>query len=311
MDERLNAELCWARNDYDCAVSKAMNVYNTLGAKVKPKVLRLLAYSYLGKNDFINAKKYLDEFWMREKDPLVPQDYTLKAEIYAGAGTPCDQLYSLFLDGAAADSVLQSKIDYMNNAAEYFKSKNCKKQEADMRMVVFTTRKNPNPAGLFNLGLNYMQAGDLNKADSLFLAYNKVFPDSIYGYSFRGRINYTLDTTMTIEPFISNLLQNYEMTLNIAATDKTRFKSHGISAARTLAAYYVNIRNSKDTALTFIYKGLEIDSTDASLKSIRHILEKQPASKQTNQPKTPAKTNTKPVSSIKKEDGSTSSVAKK
>lgn len=309
MDEHLYAQLCWVRKDYDCAISKAMNVYHTVGAaKVKPRVLRLLAYSYLDKKDFTNAKKYVDEFLLKEKDPLVPADYTLKAEIYAGVGTPCDQLYGLYLDGAAADSVLQSKIDYMNNAAEYFKGKNCKKQEADMRMMVFNTRKSPNPAGLFNLGLNYMQAGVLEKADSLFLAYNKAFPDSIYGYSFRGRINYTLDTTMTVEPFISNLLQNYEMTLNIAATDPVRFKSHGISAARTLAAYYVNIRSSKDTALTFVYKGLGIDSTDASLKSIRDILERQPAPKQQ---KPPAKTNNKPASLIKKEDGSKSQVVKK
>lgn len=301
MDEYLYAQLCWAKKDYPCAVSKAMNVYNTLGPKkVKPRVLRLLAYSYLGKGDFANAKTFVDEFWAKEKDPFVPADYTLKAEVYAGAGVPCDQLYGLFLDGAAADSVLQSKLDYMNSAADYFKNKNCKMQEADMRLLVYNTMKNPSPTRLFNLGINYMQAGNLIKADSLFQAYNVAFPDSIYGYSFRGRINYTLDTTMTVEPYITNMLQNYEKALNIAGTDPVRFKSHGVSAARTLAAYYVNIRSSKDTALAFVYKGLEIDSTDASLKSIKEILEK-PAPKQPSQPRQPVKTNnSKPAAEISK-----------
>lgn len=311
MDERLYAELCWARKDYDCAIAKAMNVYNTLGpVKVKPKVLRLLAYSYLGKNDFVNAKKYIDEFIAREKDPLVPADYTLKAEIYAGAGTPCDQLYRLYLDGAAADSILQSKIDYLTKAADYFKTKNCKKQEGDMRLLIFNTRRNPNPAGLVNIGILFTQAGDLLKADSLFQAYNIAFPDSIYGYSWRGRVNYSLDTSMSVEPFISNMVQNYDKTLSIAATNKTRFKSQGITASKTLAAYYLNIRNSRDTALAFVYRGLDIDSTDASLKQIRDILEKSAGSKQSNVPKPQAGANSKPVSEAVKPSAQNSSSQK-
>ena len=294
MDERLNAELCWARKDYDCAISKALNVYNTLGAvKVKPKVLRLLAYSYLGKGDFASAKKYVDEFWAKEKDPFAPPDFTLKAEIYAGVGVPCEQLYGLYLDGAAVDSVLQTKIEYMNKAADYFKLKKCTQQEADMRLLVFNTRRNANPASLVNIGILYTQAGNLLKADSLFQAYNIAFPDSIYGYSWRGRVNYSLDTTMSVEPFITNLVQNYDKALSIAATDKIRFRSQGITASKTLAAYYLNIKNSRDTALTFVYKGLDIDSTDASLKNIRDILEKKPGTKQTNAPKAQANSNNK------------------
>jgi hypothetical protein len=129
-----------------------------------------------------------------------------------------------------------------------------------------------------------MQAGDLNRADSFFQAYNTAFPDSVYGYSYRGRINYTLDTTMTVEPYITNLLQNYEKSLTIASKDKERLKSHGITAARALAIYYVNVKSSRDTALGYVYRGLEIDSTDATLKYIREILEKVPNSKPTGQP---------------------------
>jgi tetratricopeptide (TPR) repeat protein len=312
-DDYLNSQLCWAKKDYDCAISKAESVKIAMGAKVKPKVYKQLAYSYLGKSDFANAKTNVDAFFEKEKDGLLLQDYILKVDIYSGAGVPCDKLYGLYLDGAAADSVLQSKIDYMNKAADFFKSKNCKKQEADMRFMVYNTRKNPNPGGLFNLGLNYMQAGELAKADSLFKAYNTAFPDSIYGYSWRGRVNYTLDTTMTVEPFISNLLENYQKSLSIAATDPVRFKSHGITAARTLAAYYVNIKSNHDTALVFVYKGLEIDSTDASLKSIRDVLEKQqqtPAQKP-NQPKTPVKNNTKAAASLINKSPANSLIAKK
>ena len=166
-----------------------------------------------------------------------------------------------------------------------------------MRMLVFNIRKNPNPASLVNIGILYSQSGELIKADSLFAVYSVAFPDSIYGYSWRGRVNFTIDTSMTVEPYISTMLLNYQKTLDIAMTDKNRFKSMGTNAAMILAGYFNNIRSSRDTSLSYILKGLEIDSTNVQLKSIKEIFDKQMAPKQ---PKTPSKSNNKPVSAIRK-----------
>ncbi len=293
----INSQLCWAKKDFDCAISKAESVKTAMGGKVKPKVFRQLAYSYSGKGDYGNAKKNIDEFFLKSKDGPIPADYILKAEIYAGAGVPCEELYGVYLTGANLDSVLQSKIEYLNKAADYFKTKKCTKQEADMRMLVFNIRKNPNPASLVNIGILYSQSGELIKADSLFAVYSVAFPDSIYGYSWRGRVNFTIDTSMTVEPYISTMLLNYQKTLDIAMTDKNRFKSMGTNAAMILAGYFNNIRSSRDTSLSYILKGLEIDSTNVQLKSIKEIFDKQMAPKQ---PKTPSKSNNKPVSAIRK-----------
>lgn len=296
----LNSQLCWARSDWDCAIAKAEGVKSSMGTKVKPRVLRQLSYSYLGKGDFASAKRNIDEFFARERDGFAPADYKLKAEIYAGSGVSCEELYGIYLAGAAVDTVLQTKIDYLSDAAEDFKKRNCKKQEADMRIVVYKTRTKPNPAVFVNIGILYSQAGELKKADSLFSAYNTAFPDSIYGYDWRGRVNFTMDTTMMIEPFVSTLVSSYKKTLDIAGTDKARFKSQGVRAALTLAGYFNNIKKSSDTALAYINKGLEIDSSNAQLKSIRDILIKPTNPRQGNQPKSPAKTGTKPAATIKK-----------
>jgi tetratricopeptide (TPR) repeat protein len=291
----LAAQLCWARKDYECAVTKAEAVKATMGTKVKPRVLKLLAYSYLGKNDFATAKRYVDEFFVKEKDGFVGPDYQLKVDIYSGAGVPCDQLYTVFMEGAAADTVQQSKIDYLAKAADYFKSKGCKLQEADMRMAWFNTRGNASPTYLVNFGILYLQADQLAKADSIFSRYISLAPDSIYGYSWRGRVNFSLDTTMTVEPYVTNMVNSYDKALTIAATDPLRYKNPGITAAKTLAAYYVNVKSSRDTALTYVYKGLAIDSTDAALKSIRDILEKS-----RNQKPTGRTTGSKPSAAIRK-----------
>lgn len=292
----LAAQLCWARKDYNCAVTKAEAVKATMGINVKPRVLKLLAYSYLGKSDFATAKRYVDEFFAKEKDGFVGPDYQLKVDIYSGAGVPCDQLYTLYLEGAAADTVLQSRIDYLAKAADYFKSKSCKLQEADMRMAWFNTRGNASPTYLVNFGILYTQAEQLLKADSVFARYISLAPDSIYGYYWRGRINYMIDTTMTVEPYISTLLQSNEKTLAIAATDKPRYKSMGTNAALVLTGYYNNIRSSRDSAYAYILKGLDIDSTHAQLKNIKEIFDKQ----KTNQKPTGRTTGSKPSAAIRK-----------
>ena len=287
----LQSQLCWARKDYDCAIAKAKSVEAAMGTRVKPRVLKQLAYSYLGKGDFTNARKYVDDFFAREKDGFIPQDYALKGEIYAGAGIPCEEVYAVFMQGANADTVLESKLDYLNTAADYFKTKNCKLQEADMRVFRYNLLPNKNPAHFVNIGILYSQAGEHKRADSLFVEYNKAFPDSIYGYYWRGRVNYTLDTTLTVEPYVSNMIQGYKKTLSIAETDKVRFKTHGVNAALTLLGYYNNIKADRDSALWYAQRGLAIDTSNSQLKGLVDFL-----SKSSKQPKTPAKTgNNKPA----------------
>jgi hypothetical protein len=297
-DDYMYSQLCWAKKDWNCAIAKAEGVKAAMGAKVKPRVYKQLAYSYLGKADFANARTNVDAFFAKEKEGFLPQDYVLKADIYTGGGASCEDVYSLYMQGAATDTVLSSKIDFMDKAATYFKTQKCTKQEADMRWAIYNTRKSPNPAGLVNIGILFSQAGELNKADSLFAIYNAYFPDSIYGYYWRGRVNYSLDTTMTVEPYISTLLRSNEKTLTIAATDKARYKSMGANAALVLTGYYNNIRGSRDTAYAYLLKGLDIDSTNLQLKNIKEIFDKQPV-KGTQKP--PSKTTgNKPSAALRK-----------
>jgi tetratricopeptide (TPR) repeat protein len=298
-DEYLNAQLCFGKKDFDCAITKGEKAKTEMGTKVKPRVLKLLAYAYLAKNDFAAAKRYVDEFFAKEKDGFIAPDYQLKVDIYAGAGTPCDQLYTVYMEGITADSVAQTKLESMQKAADYFKSKNCKLQEADMRLAWFNERKNASPTYLVNIGILYLQAESLLKADSVFTNYITLAPDSIYGYDWKGRVNVTIDSTMTVEPYASQFVSNYQKTLEIALTDKLRYKGQGIRAALYLAGYFNNVRSSRDTAYTYVLKGLEVDSTNAQLKGIKDIFDKQPA-KGGQKPPAKAGAGNKPSASIRK-----------
>ena len=298
-DDYLYSQLCWAKKDWNCAITKAEGVKTAMGAKVKPRVFKQLAYSYLGKGDFVNAKTNVDAFFAREKEGFLPTDYQLKADILTGGGASCEEVYALYMEGAAADSVAQNKIDFMTKAADFFKTKKCTKQEADMRWAIYNTRKNPNPAGLVNIAILYSQAGEYPKADTLLTTYIANFPDSIYGYDWKGRVNFSIDTSMTIEPYASTFVSNYQKTLDIALTDKVRYKGQGTRAAIYLTGYYNNVKSSRDSAYAYLLKGLDIDSTNATLRNIKEIFDRQP-SKGTNQ-KPPAKAvGGKPSASIRK-----------
>ncbi len=272
-DEYLYAQLCFVRKDLDCAITKANNVLTTMGDQAKPKVKKLLADAYFRKGDYANAKKYIDEYLAREKqESIISFDVKLKADIYSKLGANCDELYNIYMAGAALDTVPQSRIDYLSVAADTFKLRSCKKQEADTRLVIYKTRLKPQPGGLINIGILYTQCGELNKADSLFKAYTDVMPDSVYGYVWRGRVNFTMDTTMLVEPFVTNMVTSFQKALDIAYTDKARMKSQGINASITLAGYFYNIKKDKETALMYTRKGLEFDSTNGTLKSILPVL---------------------------------------
>lgn len=275
-DDYLNSQLCWAKKDYDCAIAKAESVKAAMGARVKPRAYKQLAYSYLGKGDFANAKTNIDAFFTREKEGFLPTDYQLKADILTGTGASCEEVYALYIEGAAADTVVQSKLDFMAKAADYFKSKNCKLQEADMRMEWFNARGNASPTYLVNFGILYIQANAFTKADSVFQTYKKLEPDSIYGYYWTGRLSVMIDSTMSVEPYVSTLLSSFDKTIEIAYTDKDRYKGLGATAALMLTGYWNNIRNSRDSAYMYLLKGLELDSTHAQLKSIKEIFDKQP-----------------------------------
>jgi hypothetical protein len=132
----------------------------------------------------------------------------------------------------------------------------------------------------------------MQKADSLFAAYTALQPDSILGHYWRGRVNGTLDTTFTQEPYVTNMVNSYSKALDLALLDKIRYKSLGITSSLALIGYFNNIKSDKEAALVYAMRGFELDTSNAQIKSIIDYLKKpvtpvkQPA---TPKQKTPVK----------------------
>lgn len=165
--------------------------------------------------------------------------------------------------------------------------------EGELSLILYKMRgANASPQYLPSIGITFFQGGELTKADSIFQAYSKASPDSIYGYYWSARVHAQIDSTLSQ----GLAVPDYEQVLKVAALDPARYKSFGLGAARYLAGYYNNIKSDRATALSYIEKGLAIDPTDETLQKFKQALtpkQQQPSQQRTSTSNNAAKTETK------------------
>jgi len=270
-NDYLVAQTCFAKKDYDCAINTAKAIVSKAGPQTKPRVYRLLAYSHVGKGDTAGAKQYIDEYFAKAKEEeIIPKDYVLRGQI----GGNDDMVFESYVKAAQMDSVYDSKTKTLQEGVDYFKNKNNKIKEAEMRMVQSANKKTPNLSDPFFTGLAFYQGADYRRADSMFKLYIASFPDSLYGHYYDARANLALDTTLSVEPYLTNMINGFKKTLDIAQTNKTKFKTQAVASSQFLAAIYNNTKKNRDSAVYFLTKGLEFDPENPALKEFMNQLQK-------------------------------------
>lgn len=287
-NDYIRIQTLFAQKKYDEAIAGAKNLITQAGEKTKPRVYKLIAYSNVYKGDTLAAKEFVDQYFAKAtEEDIVGQDHILKGLVYGAAANDDQVVLQSYITAAAMDSVYASKMQTLQQGVDYFKNRNKKVKEAEMRQVVFANRKTPNPAEHFFIGLAFYQGGDFNRADSSFKLYTGAFPDSLFGHYWLARTNFALDTTMSVEPYASTMVNGYQRTLEIALANP-RFKSQGIAASKFLAGYYNNVKGSKDSAIAYLQKGLQLDPNDASVQELIDILQKPSRSPAGQRPGTKA-----------------------
>jgi Flp pilus assembly protein TadD len=279
-NDYLRLQTLYVQKKYDEAITGAKALINAAGAETKPRTYRLLAYSYMDKGDTTVAKEYVDQFFAKATDEeIAANDLVLRGKIYgATTGDPAVALES-FKKAALMDTVKETRKAIIADAKKYFKDKGNKIMEAEMNLFDYDINDKSNIAALFNTGVTFYQANAYQRADSIFVAYAKANPDSIYGYLWSAYSRAAIDTSM--EQGLA--VPAYKKLLEIASRDKERFKSQGVAAAGYLAGYYNNILSDKDSAIVYLQKGLEFDPANQSFIKNIEILQKssnkQPAKK--------------------------------
>lgn len=291
-NDYLVAQTCWAKKDYDCAINTAKGIISKAGDQTKARTYKLLASAYVGKGDTAGAKQYIDQYFAKAKEEeIIPQDYILRGQI----GGNDSIVFDSYVKAAQMDSVYDSKMKTLQEGVDFFKNKSNKVKEAEMRMVQSANKKTPNLSDPFFTGLAFYQGSDYRRADSMFKLYIRSFPDSLYGHYYDARANLALDTTLSVEPYLTNMINGFKRTLDIAVTNKVKFKTQAVASSQFLAAIYNNTKKNKDSAIYFLTKGLEFDPENPSLKEFMNQLQK-PAGKPT---KNTSNTPGKPTGAIK------------
>lgn len=248
-DQYLYAQLCWAQKNFDCAIQKGETVVAAMGAKTKTKVYRLLADAYFQKGDFANGKKYSDLVFQNKKvDDYAAYDYTLRAKLLSQSGGSDDAIFQNYMEGAAFDTVLTSKIDFLKEAAAYFKQNKIRDKEAAVYQKIIELKPNPTINDYFDLTTSNYFGRDYTKSRDAAMAMETKWPDQVYGYEWVFNNSRLIDTLRKDSIAVPDALKLY----NFAITDSVKYKKQIVSAASFLAIYYANDAKDPATSITYM-----------------------------------------------------------
>ena len=180
--------------------------------------------------DTATACQYSNEFFAKAKEEESRGEDYLAHAYACGKGNP-DMIRADIFKAVQMDSVLSRQVSLLNEAAKDAKANGNRLLEGELDLMSYQLRgEKTNPAESGKYCCSFFFGGDYQRADSLALAYAAAAPDSIYGYYWSALARERIDTTMQQ----GLAMPAYQKTLDIAATDKERFKSQGIRAAQTL-----------------------------------------------------------------------------
>lgn len=271
-NDYIKGQTAFVQKKFNEAIAAGKNIISQTN-NPKPRVYRLLAYSYMGNKDTATACQYSEQFFAKAKeDDIVAKDYILHAQS-CGRNNP-EAVKADVTKAVQTETELPNKIAMLNEFIKAAKDANQRVLEGELRLMSYELRGDKaNPAELFQIALPFYLGGSYAQADSLFKGYATAFPDSIYGYYWSALALSRIDTTM--EQGLA--IPQFQKSLEIASTDKVRYKSQGLQSASVLAAYYNNVKGDKETAITYLQKGLEFDPNNATLKNFLDQLSKQPS----------------------------------
>jgi tetratricopeptide (TPR) repeat protein len=263
-------DLKYASGQYKEAITQSDALINRVGVDViKPRIYRLKAYSYYKTGDMANAKASIDEFFKKEKpEEIVPKDYQVLGDIMAGTPGSEAQAYAYYEKAMDADTSQENKTLYLQSAVDLATKQKDTIAIANWKLKQLSAKKNANNVDIYNAGRAFMNAGAVEfkyyyTADSLFKLYTEKYPEQYFGYYWRARANWSIDTSMTnalANPHFEKFLQLALPTL--ATSDSANSKTSIKLAYKYFIGYNIFVKKDYKVAIEFCDKILAIDPTD-------------------------------------------------
>ena len=265
--------ISYARKLYPEAIAAAQQKINTEGDKADPRYYKLIAYSYDETGDSTNAKKWMEQYFAKQKPAeYVSKDYSFYAKLL-GKFAQYEDAYKNYQSAIDTDTAMTVKLDLMKEASDLAKKSGDRKSQAVWLGKLIGMKKSPSNRDFYDWGFAHYQAANYPTADSIFCGiYQSKYPNEIIGYLWCARSKQAQDDSVNSKGLA---VDAYKMLADKARQiDSVRYKSQAIAAYFFLVQYYNDIAKDKPTAISYLDKVLEVDPANADAMRFKDILSK-------------------------------------
>ena len=264
--------MLYIRKKYPETIAASQEKLNTLADKADPRYYKLIAYSYNDQGDSTNAKKWLDDYFAKQKtEGFVPMDYTFRANVLAKFPGNEKEAFKNYETAIQLDTLLDNKLKLMNDAAALAKKIGDRADQARFLGLIYRTDPRANKSDLYNYGFAFYQAKMYDSSIAVFNLYKEKNPDEVFGYLWGARSNAALDTTA--EKGIA--VPDYEKLIEVAKkSDSVKYKGLIIESYFYLAGYSNNVKKDKQAAIDYLQKVLDMDPNNATARQYIDVLKK-------------------------------------
>lgn len=266
------ADLFYVNKNYNEAIQKAKNIIASEGKEAKPRLYKLIAYSYAEQKDSSQAMTYMQQYFGNEEDSnFIAKDFETMASLFLSADNT-DSSIVYFRKAVALEKDSAALYKYYKQLADLAKSVKDYPAQAEWLAKYYVGNSNANNVDLFNWGIAHYLSQDYQKADSVFAMYTEKYPEQAFGYYWRARSNVAIDTAMTI----GSAVPHYQKLTEVLEKDSANanYKKWMSEAFGYLAAYEANTQKDYAEAIDYFEKVLNVDPENENAKKYIAVLEK-------------------------------------
>ncbi len=268
------ADLYYVSSKPKEAIEKSLALLQQEGEKAKPRLYKLIAYSYEALGDSAKALEYVEQYFKKEVDSNhVAKDFELRARLTAKVPGNTSSVVADLEKAFTMDTLVRNKVDYVNTMIGIYKKEGDKHNQARWQGTLFKLKESPSNIDLYNWGLAHYLAGEYKEADSVFGEYSLKYPDHIHGYYWRAKSNAIIDSSMETGAAVPL----FEKVIEMGKLDSIKNKSFLIQAYGYIGAYAANVKKDYELALENFEKILVLDPQNSDARKYSEILEKRVA----------------------------------
>jgi tetratricopeptide (TPR) repeat protein len=267
------ADLYYINKQYREAIEKANAILTGEGEEAKPRLYKLIAYSYAAQNDTAKALASMQTYFDKGADTtIIGRDYLTMGDFYTaqkGQDSLAMVYYEKGVDLEKDSSVLYS---YFRKLADFAGDQKDYTSQAKWLGRYYNGNAKANNLDLFNWGVAHIRADEYAAADSAFTLYVAKYPEQSYGYYWLAKSKALLDKDMKE----GLAIPTYQKLIEVLEKDTTdaNYKKWVVEAYGYLAAYETNKEKDYAEAVDYFEKVLEVDPENADAKKYIALLEK-------------------------------------